>query len=522
MTASTAAHALRADNTDSLTCMLDDRHWRVRGLEGQLSCDRLRVNLLVQRRELLHVDTLDLYVSRQRRMFIKEAAAELFCEEDTIKRDLGHVLRELEAQQDALIQQTLGQRQPEVPAMSDAQRREAITLLQDPQLVQRILEHLEACGLVGEQDNKLVCYLACVSRLLPQPLSVLVQSSSAAGKTTLQDAVLRLMPAESQTRLSTLTAQSLYYMPEDRLRHKILAVAEEDGLAEATYALKVLQSDGKLSIATTAWNTLARRQQTRLHQVQGPVAMLLTTTAEVPHAELANRCLVLAVNEQPEQTAAIHRRQRAAYQQAPARPLLDLASLVACHQHAQRLLEPLQVVIPWADQLTFRTDQTRHRRDHGKYLTLIAAITLLHQYQRKRFTRTADGQPQKCVVASLEDIQLAHRLAGAVFGRHRDSLMPQTRRLLAQLHEYVTERAQTEGVAASSVRFSQRQLREALQLSDRSLRTHLARLVQLEYVLVYRTGRGNQRLYQLLGAWDDAMESPTHSQLGLVDVSQLR
>ena len=281
--------------------------------------------------------------------------------------------------------------------------------------------------MVGEETNKLVCYLACVSRLLPQPLSVLVQSSSAAGKTTLQDAVLRLMPAESQTRLSTLTAQSLYYMPEDRLRHKILALAEEDGLAEATYALKVLQSDGKLSIASTAWNSDTCRQQTRLYEVQGPVTMLLTTTAEVPHPELANRCLVLSVNEQPAQTAAIHQRQRAAYQRTPSKskPEHDATSLVACHQHAQRLLESLPVVIPWADQLTFRTDQTRHRRDHAKYLALIAAITLLHQYQRQQLTRTDQGEKRKCVVASLDDIHLANRLADAVFCKHHDPLMPQ-------------------------------------------------------------------------------------------------
>ncbi len=47
MTASTAALTLRADNPDSLTCTLDDRHWRIRGLEEELSSARLRVNLLV-------------------------------------------------------------------------------------------------------------------------------------------------------------------------------------------------------------------------------------------------------------------------------------------------------------------------------------------------------------------------------------------------------------------------------------------------------------------------------------------
>ena len=73
----------------------------MRGLDKQLSCERLRVNLLVARRELVHVDTLDLYAARMRRMFLKEAAAELYVEEAALKQDLGRVLLELELRQDA-------------------------------------------------------------------------------------------------------------------------------------------------------------------------------------------------------------------------------------------------------------------------------------------------------------------------------------------------------------------------------------------------------------------------------------
>ena len=167
-----------AENGDSWTYSFDDRHWRMRGLEGQLSCDRLRVNLLVERRELVHVDTLDLYVARQRKVFIKEAAAELYCDEAVIKQDVGKLLLALETLQEQLIRESAGRCEPEVPAMTEQQRSDALNLLEDPQLLRRILEDYEACGLVGERVNKLLCYLACTSRLLPRPLAVLVQSSS--------------------------------------------------------------------------------------------------------------------------------------------------------------------------------------------------------------------------------------------------------------------------------------------------------------------------------------------------------
>ena len=140
-------------------------------------------------------------------------------------------------------------------------------------------------------------------------------------------------------------------MGRTQLKHKILALAEEEGVTEASYALKLLQSEGRLTIASAGKDGDTGRQQTQHYEVEGPVAMLLTTTAEEPDAELSNRCLRLSVNEQPAQTAAIHQRQRAAY------TLKGIAAegqaVRRRHQHAQRLLEPLGVVIPWAEQLTF-------------------------------------------------------------------------------------------------------------------------------------------------------------------------
>ena len=513
MTASPAALTLRADNPDSLTCTLSDRHWRVRGMEGQLSCDRLRVNLLVECRELVHVDTLDLYVHRQRKLFIKEAAAELYCDEAVIKQDLGQLLLALEALQEQLIRQSAGHREPEVPPMTDRQRSEAMELLEDPQLLRRIFEDYEACGLVGERVNKLVCYLACTSRLLPRPLAVLVQSSSAAGKTTLLEGTLGFMPEEAVERASALTGQALYYMPRGGLKHKILSVAEEQGATQASYALKLLQSEGALRIASVGRDSQTGRQRTEHYEVEGPVAMLLTTTGEVPDTELANRCITLSVCEEPKQTATIQSRQRSAYL-PDANHATDHAKRQAVqlrHQHAQRLLEPLPVVIPFAEQLTFRTDQVRFRRDHAKYLSLIASIALLHQYQRQRTTRHGES----CVVATLDDARLANRLAASAFGLRTDELLPQAQQLLEELARFVSEQAELQDMPRrEAVRFTQRQLREKLCWSDRSLRRQLARLVELEYVLCYRTRRGNGREYQLLYDPNDAAATNAW-QLGL-------
>ncbi|RAW70382.1 hypothetical protein, partial [Photorhabdus sp. S15-56] len=68
-------------------------------------------------------------------------------------------------------------------------------------------------------------------------------------------------------------------------------------MRQAAYALKLLQSDGELKIASTGKNEQSGELVTREYKVQGPVMLMLTTTAIDVDEELLNRCLVLTVNE---------------------------------------------------------------------------------------------------------------------------------------------------------------------------------------------------------------------------------
>jgi len=196
----------------------------------------------------------------------------------------------------------------------------------------------------------------------------------------------------------------------------------------------------------------------------------------------------------------------------------DCEAIRRLHQNAQRLLEPLGVVIPWAEELTFRADQTGMRRDYAKYLALIASITLLHQRQRKAVTRERDGC--RCVIATLEDIQWANRLMSDAMGSHLDSLLPQTRQVLVLTDDYLQQRSVATETPRRELRFTQREQREAIGWADRPLRRQLARLIELEYVVAYRTGRGNQPEYQLL--YDGQGRDGRPVLLGLIDPSTLR
>jgi DNA primase len=471
-----------------------ERRWRVRGLDRATSFESLRVNIMVSVPDdhggtRFHVDTTDLYSARARAAFIAVAAAELGAGPEVVKKDLGRVLLGCERLADRAV--TAAQAPPDgPPPMSERDRAAALELLRDPGLPGRITADFARAGMAGEAANCLVGYLAAVSRKLPRPLAVIVQSTSAAGKSALMDAVLGFVPGEDRVRFSAMTGQSLFYMGEADLAHKVLAVAEEEGAERASYALKLLQSDGELSIASTGKDPATGRLVTNVYAVTGPASIFLTTTATDVDEELLNRCLVLTVDEGREQTRAIHDRQRHSQTLDGLLAGADAEAVRKLHRDAQRLLEPLAVVNPHARSLGFADGTVRTRRDHVKYLTLIAAITLLHQHQRPVKTATRGEAVIRYVETAPADIALADRLAAGVLGPSLDELPPGTRRLLDALHGYVTARGQAEGTDAGLVRFTRRQLREALSFGDTQLKVHLARLADYELVIPHRAGAG--------------------------------
>jgi hypothetical protein len=225
------------------------------------------------------------------------------------------------------------------------------------------------------------------------------------------------------------------------------------------------------------------------------------------------------VDEGREQTKAIHEIQRSKRTLRGLLAKADRNGIQRLHQNAQRLLQPLAVVNPYASHLTFVDDRTRTRRDHEKYLTLIDAIALLHQQQRPIQSVIHNGEPIRYVEVTLEDIETANRIAHEVLGRTLDELPPKTRELLRRLVAWVGERCTALAMSRADFRFSRRDVREATSWSDTPLKIHLGRLAEMEYLLVHRGGRGQSFAYELLYQGEGEEGAPF--VMGLIDIEKL-
>jgi len=466
--------------------------WRIRGAaaRGNREGDLLRVALSVTDTlsGRFHLDTLDLYAARQRGAFLKAAGTELQIDPHSLSGELAEVIHAAEVARDEV-------EKPEgPPAMTEVERDEALSWLGAPDLLDQVGNDLAALGVVGERTNLLITYLGTISRLAERPLGVVVQSSSAAGKSTLTDAVCTLVPDEDLIAVSALTGQSLYYLSSGSLAHKVLSVAEEAGATRASYALKLLVSEGRLAIVATGKDRATGKLRTASYETAGPVALVLTTTATEVDPELENRLVVLGVDESAEQTRAIVAAQRAAMSEAGLFAHERREAIRRRHRNAQRLLRPYRVVIP-EFEATFESRTTRHRRDHQKLLSLIAAVTLLHQHQRDVRTRSEGSVSVSYLVATPADVETALALGGQVLWRRNEDLAPQTARLFSEFVALVNERAEDLGCSATEVPVTRRELRERLGWSHVQVRKATDRLVALEYLVASGGGRGRCRTY---------------------------
>lgn len=227
--------------------------------------------------------------------------------------------------------------------------------------------------------------------------------------------------------------------------------------------------------------------------------MLLTTTSASLDEETASRFLTLTIDESQNMTEVILAAQRRRDTLAGYLDELAKAEVIAKHHAAQRLLEPVVVINPYAEQLSFPAHSLCARRDHKKYLMLIKAVAFLHQKQRTVKESARGGQAFRFIEVTREDIAHANLLARHILGHSLDELSAQARRLLELVHGFVAAQCQAREISSAQFFFTRRDVRQATGWSDWQIRTHLKELEDLEYLRARSGAWGREFVYELAG-----------------------
>jgi len=501
----------------SMNFTIDNREYRIRGL-SPVGLERLRVNVRLTINGSFHLDTIDLYQARARTLFTQSAAKLCSVSEQQVSADLLQMIERLETARLEMRRNGNDAENRNTP-MTPAERDAALLYLKNPRLTEIIVEDFRKCGLVGERATVLVGYLATVSRKLPKPLGLLIVARSGAGKSALQDALCQMVPPEEAVRVTRLTGQALFYKDPDSLKHKVLAIAEDEGAFGAVYSLRTLASDQHLSIAATRTDPQSGRLHTEHYEVHGPVVIIVTTTSpEAFDEETRNRFVQLTMDESIAQTRAILERQRRADTLEGVLEQATSEQVWRLHHNAQRLLRPLKVVNPYVEQLTYPEDRLLHRRDQKKYLALIKSIALLHQHQREIKRATRGDVEIEYVEVTIDDIALANELAQGVLSLGLDELSAPVRGLYDELRKLCTQRADELKCKVDDVQLSRREIREATGWSDWQVRSYCRQLVEMEYLYASVNGNGRPCVYSLARAEENGIDGLR----GLTDATALK
>lgn len=440
-------NSINTTNPESITYNTEELGYTILGgirLEG---LDRLRVTIKIEviNRKFQHYlnnpdiaalairQNLDLYSITQVEKLARLIADRLEVGVTAVSKDLSDITNELERYRLQQIESKQQEQNKIIKPLTEAERNAAIEFLQSKNLLQATNELIGISGIVGEELNRLIMWLIYTSRKTAKPLHIISMGSSGTGKSHLQEKVGELIPDEDKIEITALTENAFYYFDKAELGHKLILIEDLDGILAALYPLRELQSKQRISKTITIKDKNGNTKTIHL-KVNGPVCIAGCTTKESVYEDNANRCFLINLDESEEQDERVMNYQRKisagkinTTDETQARQLL---------QNVQKVLQPVTVVNPFAEQLQIPKEVFKQRRTNAHYLAFIEVITFFKQYEREQ--KVDEGTGEIFIETTIEDIQEANQLLKEILLRKSDELNGATRNYFEELKEYIT------------------------------------------------------------------------------------
>lgn len=470
-------------NPDAITYITDELGYTILGgirLEG---LDRLRVTMKTEviNRKFQHYlnnpdiaalairQNLDLYSITQVEKLARLIAERLEVGVTAVSKDLDTITNQLELYRLMQIEQKQEQKLKQLKILTAEEIKEATELLQSKNLMQHTNNLIGKSGVVGEELNRLIMYLIFINRKREKPLHIISFGSSGAGKSYLQEKLAELVPEEDKIESTSLTTNALYYYGTYDLRNKLLLIEDMDGASEILYALRELMSKSRITKIFPRKDDKGITRTTEI-TVNGPVTVAGCTTQEKIYEDNANRSFLIYIDETAEQDEKIMEYQRR--KSAGSINTEEERKIKELLQNTQRILKPIAIRNPYAEQLKIPGEVFKPRRSNSHYLQFIEAVTFYHQYQREHKTDAVTGET--FIETTLEDIAEANKLMKQILLRKSDELNNACRSYLEQLKTYLKENTRSA--------FTAKEIRQALRINSSNQKRYMLQLFINGYI----------------------------------------
>jgi predicted DNA-binding protein len=480
-------HQLNHHNPEYVTWVYEELNFALLGgirIEGMHS---MRVTLKIDFKTFPSIrHSLDLYNESQTEKLVRKTAERFTLSTSYIHTAVGHLINTVEDYRLTAINNEKSRIKNEQPVLTKEEETEAINFLKgnsslgDGGLLLTTNTLIGRSGVIGEEQNRLIMFLVFTSRKMPRPLHIISFGSSGAGKSHLQEKVGELIPAEDRIELTSVSGNAFYYYVDDDLGHKLVLIEDYDGVLPALYPIRELQSKQKISKTITVRDRNGNVRTLHL-TVRGPVSIGGCTTSEKVYEDNANRSFLIYLDESEAQDEAVMH-----YQRRLSAGKVDTGEQQKAQrlmQNAQRLLQPITVRNPYAEQLIIPKEVFKPKRSNAHYLAFIETITFYKQYRREHKIDKSTGEI--FIETTLEDIQEANELMKNVLLKKADELGYATRNFFEKVKAHLK---------SSKLKFfTNKALREALKINPGTYKMYMAELTGSGYVRKTEDNKGNQK-----------------------------
>ena len=449
----------------------------------------------------LHENEIIIELLEQRKSFLFSSEIALG---NILKEETNPQITEVESTNFSIEDKSEPIQNKSVKSVQSVANDKPIEFLKQKNLLPNLNKQIGKSGIVGEENSRLLLFLIIISYMNKSPIHAIVQGSSGSGKTHIISRIADLMPGEDVLRFTRITESSLYNWGEFDLFRKIIIIEDLDGLKEdALYALRELISNQFLSSSVSMKDKKGNNKSTR-KEVKGQFSSLSATTKGETYEDNMSRSFLIAVDESKEQTQRIieNQNKRNAGEIDPK----ESQKAVQFIQAMVRNLKHYEVINPYATKLQLPEKVHKIRRLNEMYQAVIKQVTFLNQYQRQL---TRDNQ----LITEIEDIEQATEILFESIILKVDELDGSLRQFFERLKKYVKDKENI---------FTQREIRQEMNISKTQLQRFINSLLELEYIK-YKGGFSNKGLKYQVDYWDNYSKIRTEIKTFLVQqIEQLK
>ena len=471
--------------------------YRLAGLKDMF-VSSLRLNIKTKYKNTSFYDTIDLYSHRGRENYSHKLSRVTEIEPRIIEKDLIRILEYLEDMRD----RRLGESSDKSAPLTEDEKISGLKFLSSPDIFLQIDRDMTELGYVSESENKLIVYLAAVSRYLPNPLNVYIQADSAGGKSALLNTLEKMLPPDDVWKAFTISTQALHYVEEDKFLDKVFMMGESihDDVIEAL--VRQMQSEGEISRLVTVKDEKTGELRARLIKKKVRMSFMVTSTALFMNPENASRCLMIYADESEAQTERVQKNLGISHDfKGKIVNAHKAERIIKKHVSAQKLLEKINVFNPLWKYIKFPKKRPSMRRIFDQFLTLIDSVCFLRQKQKKIIRKVHPHTKEEVtgIECDIKDYETAYNLfTKAVLKRGGYDIPQGTRHLYESIRTMVRKLAKSKKIDTSDVTFISKQVREYTQLGAEFVKKHLRILVDFEYIeLAGDRRKGVRYLYRL-------------------------